>query len=201
MTMMLIEQTTVPGAALPVQVLKDHLRLGSGFADDGIQDALIESYLRAALAAIEGRIGKVLIARRFLWTLEDWRSADQQALPVAPVSAVISVALVDAAGGAAVLDPARYRLVQDTHRPRLVAVGMLLPLVPMDGRIEVVFDAGFGVDWAAVPADLAQAVLLLAAEYYERRHEAGVREGGLPFGVVTLIERWRTVRVLGGGAA
>ena len=52
-----------------------------------------------------------------------------------------------------------------------------------------------------VTADLAQAVMLLAAEYYEHRHDAGVRSGGLPFDVVTLIERWRTVRVLGGGAA
>lgn len=199
--MMLIEQTTVPGAALPVQALKDHLRLGTGFADDGMQNGLIESYLRAAMAAIEGRIGKVLIARRFLWSLEDWRSGAEQALPVAPVSAVVSVTLIDAAGVAGVVDPGRYRLVQDTHRPRLAAAGVLLPQVAMDGRIEVVFDAGFGTAWAAVPPDLAQAVLLLAAEYYERRHEAAGREGGLPFGVVTLIERWRTVRVLGGGAA
>lgn len=48
-----------------MQALKDHLRLGSGFADDGMQDGLIEGYLRAAMAAIEGRIGKVLLARRF----------------------------------------------------------------------------------------------------------------------------------------
>lgn len=198
---MLIEQTTVPGAALPVQALKDHLRLGTGFADDGMQDALVESFLRAAVAVIEGRIGKVLIARRFLLSLEDWRSGSEQALPVAPVSAIVSVTLVDAAGGAAVVDPGRYRLVPDTHRPKLAAAGILLPLVPVEGRAEVVFDAGFGADWAAVPADLAQAVMLLAAEYYERRHDAGVRTGGLPFGVVTLIERWRTVRVLGGGAA
>ena len=52
-----------------------------------------------------------------------------------------------------------------------------------------------------LPVDLAQAVMLLAAEYYEHRHDAGVRSGGLPFDVVTLIERWRTVRVLGGGGA
>ena len=95
----------------------------------------------------------------------------------------------------------RYKLVQDTHRPKIVASGLALPLVPMAGRAEVVFDAGFGAAWAAVPADLAQAVLLLAAEYYEHRGESGVRDGGLPFGVVTLIERWRTVRVLGGGTA
>jgi uncharacterized phiE125 gp8 family phage protein len=48
---------------------------------------------------------------------------------------------------------------------------------------------------------LAQAVLLLAAEYYEHRSDTGARDGGLPFSVVTLIERWRTVRVLGGGTA
>ncbi|MGL6210751.1 MAG: head-tail connector protein, partial [Paracoccaceae bacterium] len=187
--MMLIEQTTVPGAALPVQGLKDHLRLGTGFTDDGMQDALIEGYLRAAMAAIEGRIGKILIARRFLLTLEGWRDAGGQALPVAPVTSVVSVTLVDAAGAVSVVAPSRYRLVPDTHRPRLAATGVLLPTVAVDGRAEVVFDAGFGSVWSAVPADLAQAVLLLAAEFYERRHEAGV-VAGLPFSVQALIERW-----------
>ncbi len=199
--MMLIEQTTVQNAALPVQALKDHLRLGTGFSDDGVQDGLMESYLRAAMAAIEGRIGKVLLARRFMLRLEDWRHNDEHALPVAPVSAVVSVALYDVAGVPAVLAPARYRLVPDMHRPKLAAVGVLLPTVPSNGRIEIVFDAGFGAAWAAVPVDLAQAVMLLAAEYYEHRHEVGVRQGGLPMGVQALIERWRTVRVLGGGAA
>ena len=198
--MMLIEQTSVPGSALPVQGLKDHLRLGTGFTDDGMQNALIEGYLRAAMAGIEGRIGKVLIARRFLWVLEQWRDAQGQALPVAPVSSVVSVRLVDAAGGVTVVDPGRYRLVPDTHRPRLAASGVLLPTVPMDGKAEVVFDAGFGATWAQVPADLSQAVLMLAAEFYERRHEAGIT-AGLPFSVQALIERWRNVRVLGGGAA
>lgn len=199
--MILTESTTVPTLALPIAGFKTHLRLGTGFADDTLQDGLIESTLRAAIAMIEGRIGKVLIARRFLWKIEDWRTGAEQALPVAPVTAVVSVTLVDTDDVATVVDPARYKLVQDTHRPKLVATGSALPLVPMAGRAEVVFDAGFGAAWAAVPVDLAQAVLLLAAEYYENRHEAGVRDGGLPFGVVTLIERWRTVRVLGGGAA
>lgn len=198
---MLIEQTTVPPAALPVQALKEHLRLGTGFADDAMQDGLVESYLRASLAAIEGRIGKALIARRFMLSLENWRGSTGQALPMAPVSAVISVTLFDEAGLATVVAPSRYRLVVDTHRPRLAAAGAALPVIPMDGRVEVVFDAGFGPSWSAVPHDLAQAVMLLASEYYERRHEAGTRESGLPKGVQTLIERWRNVRVLGGGAA
>lgn len=198
--MMLIEQTTVPGAALPVQALKDHLRLGSGFADGAMQDGLVESYLRAAMAAVEGRIGKALIARVFKLVLPDWRDPAGQALPVAPVSAVESVTLVDSAGAGTVVAASRYRVMPDRHRPRLVALGTLLPSVPTDGQVEVVFTAGFGASWAAVPADLQQAVLLLAAEYYEHRLEAA-QAGAVPRAVQALIERWRNVRVLGGGAA
>jgi uncharacterized phiE125 gp8 family phage protein len=163
-----------------------------------LQDGLIEAYLRAAIAVIEGRIGKMLIARRFKLELDDWRGAGEQPLPVAPVSSVVSVTVVDVQGAATVVEPPRYRLVPDMHRPKLVAVGVLLPVVPMDGRAEVVFDAGFGATWAEVPVDLAQAVMLLAAEYYETRQPGDGSTSGLPFAVQALIERWRTVRILGG---
>lgn len=197
--MILIEQTSVPAVALPVQEMKNHLRLGTGFADDGTQDQLVESYLRAALAVIEGRIGKVLVARRFKWTLECWRWASEQALPVSPVTGIVSLSLIDAVGAVTVVAADRYRLVQDTHRPKIAAVGSTLPQVPTDGRAEVVFDAGFGADWTAVPKDLLQAWMLLCADFYERRHDVDGRMAGLPFAVQALIERWRTVRVLGGG--
>ena len=198
--MILTEETPVPSVALPVEEMKDHLRMGSGFADDGLQDALIETHLRAALAAIEGRIGKALIARTYKLVLQDWRQGNEQPLPVAPVSAIASVTVYDAANVATVIAADRWQLVVDMARPKLAAVGVLLPVVPMDGRAEVVFTAGFGAAWGAVPADLAQAVLLLAAQYYEDRHDSG-QAAGLPRAVQVLIERWRTVRVLGGGAA
>ena len=196
--MMLTEETPVPSAALPVEEMKDHLRLGSGFADDGLQDGLIESQLRAAMAAIEGRIGKMLFRRRFLWVLDCWRDTEQ-ALPVAPVASIVSVTLVDAVGGEVVVAPTSYRLIPDLQRPRLAALGASLPTIPTDGMVKVVFDAGFGTAWGDLPVDLRQAVLLLAGEYYEHRHDDGAQAAGLPFGVVTLIERWRTVRILGGG--
>lgn len=197
--MMLVEETQVPGAALPVAALREHLRLGSGFAGTDLQDGLLEGHLRAAMAAIEGRIGKALIARVFRLELEDWRGGEQP-LPLAPVAAVVSVTLVDAAGGETVVSSARWRLVRDMHRPKLAGTGGTLPAVPVEGRVAVVFEAGFGADWAAVPPDLAQAVLLLAAEFYERRHEVGDPVAALPGTVQALIARWRTVRVLGGGA-
>lgn len=196
--MMLTEETPVPSVALPVEEMKDHLRMGSGFADDGLQDGLIEAHLRAAMAAIEGRIGKMLFQRRFLWVLECWRDAEQ-ALPVSPVTGITSLTLVDAAGGEVVVPGAAYRLVKDLHRPRLAGKGAALPTIPTEGLVKVVFDAGFGPAWTDIPVDLRQAVLLLAGEYYEHRHDDGAQAAGLPFGVVTLIERWRTVRILGGG--
>lgn len=196
--MMLTEETPVPSVALPVEEMKDHLRMGSGFADDGLQDALIETYLRAAMAAIEGRIGKMLFQRRFLLVLDCWRDAEQ-ALPVSPVSGIVSLTLVDAAGVEVVVPAIAYRLIKDLHRPRLAGKGAALPTIPSEGLVKVVFDAGFGPAWTDVPVDLRQAVLLLAGEYYEHRHDDGAQAAGLPFGVVTLIERWRTVRILGGG--
>lgn len=198
---MLVEQGAVPSAALPVADLRAHLRLGTGFGADGLQDGLLESQLRAAIAAVEGRTGKALVQRRFVWDVACWRGAGAQAIPVAPVVAVIEVALVDAGGGRVVLPAAGWRLRRDAQRPRLEPAGAALPPVPAGGRAEVVLDAGFGPQWAAVPPDLAQAVLLLAAEYYEFRHDGGAARGGLPPAVQALIGPWRTVRVLGGGQA
>ncbi|WP_347313109.1 head-tail connector protein [Defluviimonas sp. SAOS-178_SWC] len=198
--MMLSEVTPVPQAALPVAEFKDHLRLGTGFADDGSQNSLAESYLRAALAAIEGRIGKALIARDFLLELNGWRWPDSQAFPLAPVMSIASVTVKDRDGVADLIDPTRYRLVRDAHRPKVAATGALLPGIPVGGTVEVVFTAGFGPAWTDVPVDLGQAVFLLAAQYHETRHETETGQA-MPFGVTALIERWRTVRVLGGGAA
>lgn len=199
--MMLTETSVVPGSALPVQAFKDHLRLGSGFVDDGVQDPLAETYLRAAIAAIEGRIGKALLARDFLWVLDGWRGTSAEAMPVAPVTLIASVTLKDVAGTPTAIPGTAYRLVRDAHRPKIAGIGGSLPSVPTDGTVEIAFTAGFGPVWADVPVDLAQAVFLLAAHYHENRHEVGDRATGLPFGVMALIERWRTVRVLGGGEA
>jgi len=63
--------------------------------------------------------------------------------------------------------------------------------------VEIAFTAGFGPDWQDSPADLRQAVLLLAAQFYEGR-DTGTA-AGLDHGVAALLARWRDLR-LGGGA-
>jgi uncharacterized phiE125 gp8 family phage protein len=49
--------------------------------------------------------------------------------------------------------------------------------------------------WGELPADLAQAVLMLAAHFYEYRQDTGLGRGCMPFGVSSLIERYRGLRL------
>ena len=198
--MILSEVTTVPDAALPVEEFKAHLRLGSGFGTDDVQDAVLFSFLRAAVTAVEARTSKVLFERAFLAGFTTWRAADAQPLPLAPVRDVSNVVLVDRSGVRTDVEADAYWLERDTHCPRLRAVGARLPAVPYSGMAEVELTAGYGQAWTDIPADLRQAVLLLAAHYYEYRDETALAEGCMPFGVASLIERYRIVRLYGGGA-
>ena len=197
--MMLVEQTTVPAAALPVAQFKAHMRLGSGFADDDLQDDLLSTHLRAAMAAIEARTGKILIAREFNWTLAVWRDAYRQPLPIAPVSAISGVTLIDRLGIETVASASGWRLEVDTHRPRLIGLNGALATVPQDGSVRIGMLAGYGPEWSDLPEDLAQAVFLLAAHFYEFRHAMTGSGEDTPMGVASLIAPYRNVRLFGGG--
>lgn len=197
---MLIEKTSVPDTALPVDEFKAHLRLGSGFGPDSVQDAILASFLRAAVTAIEARTGKVLLERAFAFSVHIWRDLGRQALPVAPVTAITEVEIVDRNGVRTLVDGNAYWLERDAHRPFLRATGFALPGIPSAGEAVVTFDAGYGQHWSDVPADLRQAAMLLAAHYYEFRNETSLSDGCMPFGVSSLIERYKIMRLNGGGA-
>ncbi len=195
--MVLIDLTTTPAADLPWYAYKSHLRMGSGFSDDSLQDEVLESYLRAAMAAIEARTGKILMQRQFAWTLTRWSSNTTQALPVSPVSAILSISKADASGVETMIDESTYRLEPDTHRPKVVAVGSSLVPPSNGGSVTIQFEAGFGPAWDDIPADLSQAVFLLATHYYEKRSDSSGAAGLIPFGVMSLLEPYRTIRTFG----
>ncbi len=195
--MMMVELTSAPSAALPLAALSDHLRLSSGFADDGSQDAVLEACLRAAMAAIEARIGKALLRRQFALTLTEWQSGEAQGLPIAPVSTVDSISLVARNGVETVVDESRYVLRVDAHRPRIEGIAGSLPAPVLGGSIEVVLTAGYGAEWAGVPADLQHAMLTLAAEFYALD---GPSPRQVSPQVSALIEPYRLIRLRGGAA-
>lgn len=194
--MMMVELTSVPGSVLPVGELAEHLRLARGFSDDGSQDAALEGCIRAALSGIEARIGKALFARRFVLTLMAWNGAALHALPLAPVGRIESVKLITRAGAETMLDPGRYRLQQDSHRPAIAATTGSLPAPGLGGTIEVEFTAGYAAEWSGIPSDLRQAVLIMAGELWAQNMDA---ETGMPFAVSVLLEPHRPIRLRGAG--
>lgn len=196
---MLIEETTVPDAALPVEEFKAHLRLGTSFGQDTAQDEVLNGFLRAAMAAIESRTGKILMTRSFSWSLTFWRERDSQVLPVAPIAALTRLATVSRDGSDTEVEGSRYWLERDSQRPRLRAVGACLPVIPQGGSAVIGFEAGYGQTWQDLPPDMRQAVLLLAAHYYEYRDETSLSDGCMPFGVSSLIARYKVMR-MGPGA-
>jgi uncharacterized phiE125 gp8 family phage protein len=94
------------------------------------------------------------------------------------VRALSEMRVEDATGAVQVIAPDRYGMVVDTHRPKIVARSGLLPSLPTGGRVRLTFEAGFGPVWEDVPADLRQAVMLLAAHFYENRHDGGAQRAG-----------------------
>lgn len=197
--MMLIEETSVPDAALPVDEFKAHLRLGTGFDPETVQDEVLRGFLRAALSAIEGRTGKALFERNFRWDATAWRQGDAQALPIAPIKALTTVEIVARDGTRSVVETDAYWLEQDPACPRLRSTQFALPVIPQGGKAEIGFLAGYGDQWASLPPDLQQAVMLLAAHYYEYRDETSLSDGCMPFGVLSLVERYKAIRLYGGG--
>lgn len=207
--MVLNEVTQVPDAALPVDEFRAHLRLGTGFGTESLQTGVLTGFLRAAMAAVEGQTGKALLMREFDLVLSAWGDEAGQGLPVAPVGAVTEMVLRDRAGAEVVVPPEAYVLQADTHRPVLCAAQGALPAIPLIGSVRVRFTAGLAAQWQDLPADLAQAVLLLAAYYYENRAEAGLGAGGgggwMPYGVTSLLRRYKpmnlSAQALKGGRA
>ncbi|MGF1503112.1 MAG: head-tail connector protein [Paracoccaceae bacterium] len=199
--MNLVETSTIPVFDLPVQAFREHLRTASGFGDESLQEGVLEVMLRAALAAIEARTGKALLARGFRWIVSAWRSDHEQALPIAPVSEVTSLTLVGRDGDLAPYDMNCVHLVRDSQRPLLRGNCHRLPRIPTGGTAQITFTAGFADQRENLPSDLQLAVLILAAYFYENRGDSAARDGNMPLTVTSLIERYRTVRIIGGAQA
>lgn len=191
--MYLVEQSGLSAAALPISDLRAHLRLGTGFADDAVQDPVLERSLRASMAQIEAVTGKALLRRDFSVTVPAWREIGRQVLPRAPLEAVTEIAMVDGKGERTVLDLNLVHVRHDAHRPAIVARGFTLPTIPAGGRAEIAFRAGYAASWSELPGDLSFAVLSLAGALYEER----AQPGQVPSGVQALIAPYRQPRLWG----
>ncbi len=193
--MLLKEVTPAALNPVPMREFSAHLRLANGFADDGSEDGLLELYLRNATAVVEQRLGRALVSRPYLLQVASWNRDGHLIMPVGPVQSIERFQLISSAG-ALDLTEADWALEPGSARQRLTGKhGQALRAIPRGGIGELQFTAGFGTSWNDVPDDIRQAVLLLGAHYYENRFAENDVEGGIPFGVISILEQHRIARL------
>jgi uncharacterized phiE125 gp8 family phage protein len=163
-----------------------HLRL-----DATDEDAMLTAFITAARAVIEGETRRAFVTQHWRLFLDAWPGREV-ALPLAPVAAVTAVTM----NGADELDTAFYETALTGDEPRLVATGAWPAPSRRVAGIAVDFTAGYGAA-ADVPGPLKQAVLLLAAHWFEHREPAGLGDGPpeLPPAVKALAAPYRRLRL------
>lgn len=193
--MILTETSPAAVNPVPLDEFAAHLRLAQGFADDSAEDGLLELYLRNATSVVEARVGKALIRREFKLQVTAWNRDGLLVLPVGPVAAIGSLSFIRGAETIALTADA-WSLEIATSRQRVTGPGGgALPAIPDGHLAELVFDAGFGASWNDVPGDLSQAVMLLAAHYFENRTGDAEPGQGIPVAVQALLETQQPVRL------
>ncbi|UWQ16990.1 hypothetical protein [Jannaschia sp. M317] len=183
MVLMVHETEALADGVLPVAELAAQMRLPEGYAAVPGQDARLQLRLRAAITFLERRLGRILLARDVV--LAGVVNATRVTLPVAPVSAIVSVQELRP-DAPVMLDGARLEVTG--QGADLILPGSRIP----GGPLRVTVLAGWA-DWDAVPGALAQAVLSTAE---------ALDEGSGPIltqAVEALIAPWKSVR-LGGRA-
>jgi uncharacterized phiE125 gp8 family phage protein len=115
-----------------------------------------------------------------LQTVTDWSMAERHVLPIAPVASVDVVRITDRTGAVRCWSRPPTTLVTDMHCPCLVATAVSLPTLGSGRFAEIEFLAGYSDSWDGLPADLRQAVLMLAGTFFGQNEEASA---GFPPGV------------------
>lgn len=170
--------------------LKAHVRVTGTDEDIGLVALTV-----AARATVER------LAHRYLIT-QSWRAHfdaippdGRLELPMFPVQSVIAVRTFSASGVATVVPASAFQVDATSEPARL----QFADPVPQPGRpmagVEVDAVVGYGLTEDTVPPPLRQAVLLLAARWYDRRgDDSGTPD--LPDEVARLTEAFRPRRLV-----
>jgi len=189
------ELVTAP-ATLPVTVAELRRNVWEVYETDANSDTYFSELLERATAHVQTITGRKLVSQTWRGYLDTWPDAGGAIeLPFGRVSSISRFAwLGDDAVDHILTASTDYIASLAGYWPKVVPVsgswpaGALFVVDPI--RIE--FVAGFGVA-AVVPADLKQAILLLAAHWYKNREivRVGNMVSALPQAFDALVGPWR----------
>jgi len=172
---------------------KAHLRV-----DGSDEDMLIASLITAARVHVEAALSRALLTQGWTLLLDAWPGREVR-FPIAPLQSVDEVRVLDAAGTPTVIAPGDYFVDTAGSPPRLVRESGVT--WPQPGQvangIEIDFTAGEGPTGADIPQPLRQAVLQLAAHWFETREPVFASQSVItvPLGVGALMAPYRGMRL------
>lgn len=184
----LISVTAAPAALVTLAEAKAHCRVAH---DD--EDSLIEGYIAAASAMLDGfdgMIGKA-IAQQTVRVSFQRTIGDEIELPVFPVQSLSSITYYDAANEQQTFDSANVRLVasEDYARINLVDGAAWPTLFERADAMSINVVCGF----ATVPAPIKHAALLMIGHWYENREAASEKNmQPIALAVDALVNRYRS---------
>ena len=173
---------------------KAHLRV-----DHGDEDVLIASLITAARIHLETMLGLAFVTQQWNLVLDQWPQGQAMVLPLSPLQSITAISLYDMADQASVIAPTNYSLDALSQPARLIWRGASPwpnPERSYNG-IEISLRAGFGANASDVPQPLRQAILLLAAHWYEHREPVGLASEAreIPQMVAMLTNTYKRVRL------
>jgi uncharacterized phiE125 gp8 family phage protein len=182
-----------PPAVEPVSLTeaKSYLRL-----DQSDEDGLIGTLITAARLMIEAASGRMLVDQNWRIVLDRWPETSEIRLPLSPVSAIVAARVYDTGGAAQAVSVGSLVLDKQADPPLIRMVGPVPTIGRQRGAIEIDVTAGYGATAAAVPALLRQAVLRLAARWFELRGDVvGQDAAALPAAIMALVAPFRRPRL------
>lgn len=171
--------------AVPVETAKAHTRI-----DHDAEDELVGAYIDAATEHAENFTRRALVEQTWEWHGVDW-PAFLWRLPKPPALSVDAVEYLDPDGALQTLATSVYDVslpAGPKAAPGVIALAyqQVLPSIRCGvlGAVRVRFTAGYvaspadeAAASAAIPAAIRQAIMVGAAELYERRTETLVGAG------------------------
>ncbi|MDP3257593.1 hypothetical protein [Bosea sp. (in: a-proteobacteria)] len=164
--------------------------------EETAEDELLTTLITAARLMVEAASGRLLVDQSWRIVIDRWPQGGVLRLPLAPVGAITAARVYDALGIAQPVQPSALRLDTSADPPLLQVVGEVPEIGRAQGAIEIDVMAGFGATAAAVPALLRQAVLRLAARWFEHRGDVVGRDAeALPPEILALVAPFRRARL------
>lgn len=196
---MLIQLSRAASPAVPLDQVLRHLRV-----EGAEYEAEVPAYLAAAQAFVEARTGRILSPSEWELRTTGWSPA-MVPLPLWPVREVTEVRYLDPAGADQVRDPATWFWLPTEAGALVEWNGGGPALSPRPQNVRIRFQAGCTPPDATgggddprldLPPQALQAVLLLAAHWFEQRTPVNVGNivNDLPFALQAILEQLRIFR-------